>query len=143
MHHQVSLNLKEGIHVTDTTVTVQVQPALSVRSFLTTRSPASVWWLVIITFGVSYLVWYDRLNAELDLSLGRGRTVNGRWFTQLVPIWSSIGLHMTAEKVNNIAAQRELGVRVSPVATWLWFPFWFATQNVYLQKRVNLLASVR
>lgn len=102
-----------------------------------------LWWLCGITFGIYYLVWYERISGELATFTGHERPGWTKWWSQIIPIYGLIGLSRTAKRLNEAHASVGSGVTVSPVTTWLWAPFWFASHTRYLQRRVNTLAEVQ
>lgn len=101
-----------------------------------------LWWLVVITLGIYYYVWYQRINRELCGVLRIAVPANGQWWAQLIPIYNLVGLASTAKRVN--AAHIAVGspTRVSPFVTWFWATSWFASQTRYLQRRINILHDV-
>ncbi|CAM3259693.1 hypothetical protein [Tsukamurella hominis] len=106
------------------------------------RSPWGGWWLIGITIGVYYFVWYHKINAELAAVTGQQHSAWGKWWNQIVPIWGLIGLYRTAKRVNEAHANLGSTVRVSPTVAWLWAPIWFFSQQRYLQRRVNTLGEI-
>lgn len=103
------------------------------------RGPWAVWWLGGLTFGVYYVIWYQKINNELAARLGVPRGARGSWWSQLIPVFASMGLHRTAKRLN--AAHEAIGspTRVGTVTSWLWAPAWFMSQTRYLQRRLNSL----
>jgi hypothetical protein len=125
-----------------------VQPQYSVPTrtasqTVTKQGAWGLWWLCGLTFGIYYLVWYQRINKELSAVLGREHTGDGQWWSQFIPIYGLIGLARTAGRLN--AAHTLVGspTRVSPVTTWLWAPLWFSSQTRYLQRRINILHDIQ
>ncbi|MDG3013532.1 DUF4234 domain-containing protein [Speluncibacter jeojiensis] len=102
-----------------------------------------LWWLCVITFGIYYLVWYDRINDELAAFTGNERGAWTRWWSQLIPFYNLVGLHRTAKRLNDAHARVGSPTRVSPFVTWFWATGWFASQTRYLQRRINILADVQ
>lgn len=97
-----------------------------------------LWWLSFITLGICYLTWYQRVNGELADLLGEKRPANGTWWSQLIPVYSWVGLYATAVRVNRVIAL--VGTNQKPVGTfqiWFWRPFWFFTPHTCIQKRMN------
>lgn len=101
-----------------------------------------LWWLTIITFGIYYLPWYHRVNAELASRLGERQGATGQWWSQLIPFMGLVGLHRTAKRVNAAHAAVGSPVRIGTVTTWLWAPVWFASHTRYVQRRMNSLHDV-
>jgi hypothetical protein len=101
-----------------------------------------LWWLVGITFGIYYYVWYARINRELAAVLRTEVPSDGQWWSQLIPIYNLIGLARTAKRVNAAHAEAGSPTRVGIFVTWFWAPAWFASQTRYLQRRINILHDV-
>jgi hypothetical protein len=114
------------------------QPAVAVRK----QGAWGLWWLVVITFGIYYYVWYSRINRELATVLRTNVPADGEWWSQLIPIYGLIGLARTAKRLS--AAHAALGspTRVGVFVSWFWAPAWFASQTRYLQRRINILHDV-
>jgi hypothetical protein len=100
-----------------------------------------LWWIVGLTFGIYYYVWFNRINRELcafapEVNV---RDASCAWWSQLIPIYNLVALARTAKRVN--AAHQAIGspVRVSSFVTWFWAPAWFSSQTRYLQRRINAL----
>lgn len=101
-----------------------------------------LWWLVFVTLGIYYYVWYARINKELASVLRTSVPANGKWWAQLIPIYNLVGLGSTAKRVNAAHAAVGSPTRVSVFVTWFWAPGWFASQTRYLQRRINILHDV-
>jgi len=101
-----------------------------------------LWWLVVITFGIYYYVWYARINRELAAVLRTEVPSDGQWWSQLIPIYSLVGLARTAKRVNAAHAAVGSPTRVGVFVTWFWATGWFASQTRYLQRRINILHDV-
>lgn len=101
-----------------------------------------LWWLCGLTFGIYYLIWYDRINSELSAVLGQPRAADGQWWNQIIPIWSFVGLYETAKRLNAAHALVGSPTQVGTFTTWFWAPAWFGSQTRYLQRRVNILHDV-
>jgi hypothetical protein len=101
-----------------------------------------LWWLVGITFGIYYYIWYARINRELAAILRTDVPSDGQWWSQLIPIYNLVGLARTAKRVN--AAHTSVGspTRVGVFVTWFWAPAWFGSQTRYLQRRINILHDI-
>jgi hypothetical protein len=106
------------------------------------RSPWGGWWLMVITCGVYYFVWYHKVNAELAAVTGQRQAPWGQWWNQIIPVWGLFGLHHTAVRLNNAHAAVGSSVRVSPGVAWFWAPIWFGSQARYLQRRINQLGDI-
>jgi len=115
-----------------------VQPMSAIRK----QGAWGLWWLTVITFGIYYMVWYDRIGGELAATAGVSREAWTRWWSQLVPIYGLIGLSRTAKRLNQAHTQVGSSTRVSPVVTWLWAPIWFGSHTRYLQRRINILVDI-
>lgn len=102
-----------------------------------------LWWLTMITFGIYYLVWYDRINGELAAFMGSEREGWTRWWAQIIPFYGLVGLSRTAKRLNQAHGMVNSPVTVSPVMTWLWAPAWFASHTRYLQRRINTLSDIQ
>ncbi len=102
-----------------------------------------LWWLCVITFGIYYLVWFDRVAAEMAEATSSPRDGMTKWWSQIIPIYGLIALSRTAKQLNQAHASLGSTVRVSPVVTWLWSAIWFASTPRYLQRRVNILADIQ
>ncbi|MFC6010239.1 hypothetical protein [Nocardia lasii] len=106
------------------------------------RSPWGGWWLIGITIGIYYLVWFHKVNAELAAATGQPHAAWGRWWNQIIPIWGCVGIYRTAQRINEAHAARNSSVQVSPLIAWLVAPIWFFSQQRYLQRRVNSLGDL-
>ncbi|MGW5151317.1 hypothetical protein [Rhodococcus koreensis] len=115
-----------------------IQPPSAIRK----QGAWGLWWLTVITFGIYYLVWYDRIGGELAATAGISREGWTRWWSQLIPIYGLIGLSRTAKRLNQAHTQAGSSTRVSPVVTWLWAPIWFGSHTRYLQRRINILVDI-
>ncbi len=112
------------------------------RAVVRKQGAWGLWWLVLITGGIYYYVWYARINRELAEVLGTPVPADGQWWSQLIPIFNLVGLARTAKRVN--AAHVAVGspTRVSVFVTWFWAPAWYVSQTRYLQRRINVLHDV-
>jgi hypothetical protein len=104
------------------------------------RDAWAVWLLAIVTFGVYYLVWYYKINRELQLFAPAAVTVKPGLavLAQLVPVVSLVSLAKTADRLNAAHASIGSPVRVSAAITILG-AFWYGSQTRYLQRRLNKL----
>ncbi|MDQ1746038.1 MAG: hypothetical protein QOD07_301 [Frankiaceae bacterium] len=101
-----------------------------------------LWWLVGLTCGVYYYIWYSRVNRELARVLGIAVPSDGQWWCQLIPVYNLIGLARTAKRLNEAHARVGSPTRVGVFVTWFWAPPWFGSQTRYLQRRMNILHDV-
>jgi len=101
-----------------------------------------LWWLCVITFGIYYLVWFDRIGRELAAVTDSSRAGWTRWWSQIIPVYGLIALSRTAKRLNTAHSQVGSSVRVSPVMTWLWSALWFLSTPRSVQRRVNTLAEI-
>jgi hypothetical protein len=103
-----------------------------------------VWILSIVTLGVYYLVWYHKINRELQLFAPDVVTVNPALavLAQLVPIVNLISLAKTAARLNAAHASVDSPVRVSGGIAILG-ALWFVSQTRYLQRRLNTLWATK
>lgn len=106
------------------------------------RSPWGGWWLILITLGIYYFVWYHKINAELAVTTGKPQNGWAQWWSQIIPIYGLVGLHHTAKRLGEAIQSHGSGDRVSPAIAWFWAPIWFGSQQRYLQRRMNLLGSL-
>jgi hypothetical protein len=106
------------------------------------QGPWGLWWLVGITAGVYYVIWYARINRELSAVLGIEVPSDGQWWAVFVPVFNLIGLARTATRLNEAHARMGSGTRVSPFMAWFLAPVWYQSQTRYLQRRMNVLADV-
>jgi hypothetical protein len=102
-----------------------------------------LWWLVGLSCGIYYFVWYQRINNELIAVTGEPRSLEHEWYSQIIPIFSIIAMWKTAERVNNAHAAMGSPTRVSPPMAAILAPIWFGSQTRYLQRRMNTLADVQ
>lgn len=109
---------------------------------VTKQGAWGLWWLVGLTLGIYYFVWYQRTNRELAALTGTQAPADGQWWSQLIPIYGFIGLARTAKRINAAHAQVGSPTRVSSVVAWLWAPAWFSSHTRYLQRRLNILHDV-
>lgn len=127
-----------------------LSPTLPASSPLSSRQDPLVrkqgawglWWLVVITFGINYFVWYARINRELAAVLQTEVPSDGEWWSQLIPVYGVIGLARTAKRVNAAHAAVGSPTRVGVFVTWFWATIWFGSQTRYLQRRLNTLHDV-
>jgi hypothetical protein len=105
------------------------------------QSAWGLWWLVGLTLGIYYLVWYARINRELCAVLGREVPADGKGWATIIPILNLIGLVNTAGRLNEAHARVDSPVRVSTMTTLIWAPIWFCSHTRYLQRRMNSLAD--
>lgn len=111
---------------------------------MTKQGAWGLWWLVGITLGIYYFVWYQRINRELSrLLTGADAPADGQWWSQLIPIYGLIGMSRTAKRLNAAHAAVGSPTRVGPVVAWLWAPMWFGSHTRYLQRRINILHDVQ
>jgi hypothetical protein len=105
-----------------------------------TRDAWTVWILSIVTLGIFYLVWYYKINRELQLFAPDAVTVRPGLavLAQLVPIVNLVSLARTAGRLNAAHETVESPVRVSAGITVLG-AFWYVSQTRYLQRRLNTL----
>ena len=93
-----------------------------------------------LTFGIYYLVWYYKINAELRdfapeaVQVSPGKAV----LAQLLPIFAWVSLAHTSTRLNNAHRAINSPVRVSGGVAILG-TFWFNSQTRYLQRRLNSL----
>lgn len=113
------------------------------RQLVRKQGAWGLWWLCALTLGIYYLVWYDRINAELAAATGEERRAWTQWWAQLIPFYGLVGLHRTATRLNRAHELVRSSTRVSPFVTWFWAPIWFASQTRYLQRRLNTLADIQ
>jgi hypothetical protein len=118
----------------------QPQPAGAV---IRKQGAWGLWWLVIITLGIYYFVWYSRVNRELCAVLRTPVPADGQWWSQLIPIYGLIGLARTAKRVNAAHAAVGSPTRVGVFTSWFWAPAWFGSHTRYLQRRINILHDVQ
>jgi hypothetical protein len=102
-----------------------------------------LWWLVYLTLGVYYYVWYHRINRELVEVTGEQYDATCQWWSQLIPFYNFYALAKTAQRLNRAHAQMDSPTRVSVFVAWFWAPSWFISQTRYLQRRVNILHDVQ
>jgi hypothetical protein len=104
------------------------------------RSAWGVWWLCGLTFGIYYLVWYYKINAELRafapdrVEVSPGKAV----LAQCLPIFIWVSLANTSNRLNTAHQAVNSPVRVSGGMAILG-TFWFNSQTRYLQRRLNSL----
>lgn len=101
-----------------------------------------LWWLVLITFGIYYLVWYGRINRELFAVLGRPVESDGMWWSQFIPVYGLIGAWRTAKRVNEAHTKVGSPTRIGPFMAAVVSPIWFGSHTRYVQRRVNVLHDV-
>lgn len=98
-----------------------------------------MWFLVGITLGIYGLVWYARTNEGLASGLGVSRAADSRWWSQIIPIFNLVGIHESARRINDFAGRKV----ISPVATWLFWSWFFQGSYVHLQGGVNRACDLR
>jgi hypothetical protein len=104
----------------------------------TKRNPFAVWLLVGLTLGIYGLVLFHKMNRELATALQLPHTPTLKWYSQLVPVWGIVGLHVTAKRIN--VAARDVKV-VSPTAVWLFWSWFFVGPYARLQAALNRAAG--
>jgi Domain of unknown function (DUF4234) len=104
------------------------------------RSAWAVWWLSGLTFGIYYLVWYYKINAELRAFAPEAVKVEPGMaaLAQLFPIFAWVSLANTSTRLSNAHRAIQSPVRVSGGMAILG-TFWFNSQTRYLQRRLNSL----
>lgn len=106
-----------------------------------TRKNAFVVWLLVgLTLGVYGLYMFHRLNRELAAALQLPQTPTLKWYSQLVPVWGVVGLHVTAKRVNRAADNIKV---VSPTAVWLFWSWFFVGPYARLQAAINKVSDRR
>jgi hypothetical protein len=102
------------------------------------RGAWSVWWLSGLTFGIYYLVWYAKINGELQRFAPEAVRVNPTlaWLSQWVPIVGLVSLANTGKRLNAAAYAIGSPVRLSPGMCVL-SAFWFSSRTRYIQRRLN------
>ena len=102
------------------------------------RSPWSVWWLSLVTFGIYYLVWYVKINKEIAAHSNGAVTVRtgGLWFSQCVIIANWISLANTSGRLAQVQTMYGLPVTTTGGMTVL-SSFWFWSNTRYTQRRWN------
>jgi len=106
----------------------------------TRRSAWGVWWLSGLTFGIYYLYWYYKINAELRAFAPEAVKVDPAlaMLAQLLPIFAWVSLANTSTRLNEAHRAISSPVRVSGGVAILG-TFWFNSQTRYLQRRLNSL----
>jgi hypothetical protein len=104
------------------------------------RGAWSVWWLCVVTFGIYYLVWYYKINSELQRFAPHAVRVNPGLavLAQFVPIVNLGSLANTAGRLKAAHASIGSPVHVS-VGVTILSAFWYNSQTRYLQRRLNSL----
>lgn len=104
------------------------------------RNPWAVWLLSYITFGIYYLVWFAKINGELQRFAPEAVKVKPGLaaFAQIIPIANWVGLARTAGRINAAHAAIGSPTRASGAMAIL-SSFWVLSQTRYLQRRVNAL----
>lgn len=106
------------------------------------RSPWGGWWLILITLGIYYFVWYHKINAELAAVTGKPQSGWAQWWSQIIPFYGLVGLHHTAVRLGDAIQSHGSADKVSPGIAWFWAPIWFGSHQRYLQRRMNLLGNL-
>lgn len=88
------------------------------------RSPGAVLGLSIITFGIYYLVWYGKLNAEIrrhdaDIRVSPGWAV----VAAIVPVVNIVSAYSTAARLRQMQLDDGQTQTISPVVALLLFLF--------------------
>lgn len=96
----------------------------------------------MITCVIYYFVWYSRINKELSAVLGTPVPADGKWWSQIIPIFSIVSLARTAGRVNAAHAAVGSEIRVGVFKAVVLAPIWFASHTRYLQRRINTLADI-
>jgi hypothetical protein len=93
-----------------------------------------------LTFGIYYLVWYYKINAELQRFAPHAVRVRPGLavLSQFVPIVGWVSLANTAGRLKAAHASIGSPVHASGGVTVL-ASFWFNSQTRYLQRRLNAL----
>jgi hypothetical protein len=102
-----------------------------------------LWWLVGLTLGIYYYVWYKRINDELLSITGEPRSLSSEWYSQLIPFYNIYALWLTAERVNKAHVALGSPTRVAPMTAAIWAPIWFSSHTRYLQRRINILHDIQ
>ena len=96
-----------------------------------------LWLLVCITGGIYGLVWYYQVNRDLMARLNMQPDAASQWWSQLIPIFNLVSIHITAERINKLAGIQT----VSPVLTWLFWSWFIQGSVVHMQRGVNIIAQ--
>ena len=119
-----------------------VSPGSRSSALVRKQGPWGLWWLIGLTLGIYYFVWYNRINKELSSVLAQPVPSDGTWWSQLIPIYGIIGLARTAGRLNDAHARLGSPTRVGVFMTWFLAPIWFGSHSRYLQRRINILHDV-
>jgi len=116
-------------------VTIDGQPYLK-------RSPLGVLGLSLITLGIYFLVWYYKINVEVqrmenDQTMSPTRSLMAMIFGWLIIVPPFIAMYNTARHVE--AMERRLGIQqtVEPSLTVVLMLLFSIGNTVYLQEHLN------
>ena len=116
-------------------VTIDGQPYLK-------RSPLGVLGLSVITLGIYFLVWYYKINVEVqrmenDQTMSPTRSLMAMIFGWLIIVPPFIAMYNTARHVE--AMERRLGIQqtVEPSLTVVLMLLFSIGNTVYLQEHLN------
>jgi hypothetical protein len=102
------------------------------------RSPASVFGLSIITFGIYYLVWYHHINAEVRRHDPAIKVTPG-WcvVAALVPIANIVSAYSTAARIRQMQLDDGQTNTISPVVALLLVLFLGIGYPLYVASQIR------
>ena len=102
------------------------------------RNPIAVLLLSMITFGIYYLYWYGKINAEIRKHDPRVK-VNVGWavVAQLVPFANLVSAYNTAVRVQKLEIADDAPGSVSPLVSFLLFIFFGIGYPIQIQSHLN------
>ncbi|MGH9045343.1 MAG: DUF4234 domain-containing protein [Acidimicrobiales bacterium] len=102
------------------------------------RSPAGILGLSIVTLGIYYLVWYGKLNGEIQRH-DRDINVEPGWavVAMLFPIANAISAYSTAARIRQMQLDDGRTDTISPVVALLLFLFLGIGYPLYVGSQVR------
>ena len=116
-------------------VTIDGQPYLK-------RSPLGVLGLSLITLGIYFLVWYYKINVEVqrmenDQTMSPTRSLMAMIFGWLIIVPPFIAMYNTAKHVQELETRRGVVQTVEPALTIVLMLLLSFVNGLYIQEHLN------
>ena len=117
------------------TVTINGQPYLK-------RNPLGVLGLSLITLGIYWIVWYYKVNVEVqryenDQTMSPTRSLMAMIFGWLIIVPPFIAMYNTAKHVQELESGRGVTLTVEPALTIVFMFLLSFVNGMYIQEHLN------